>query len=443
MLETIGDSDVTSCGLASCQSPHIELEPQSTKTTDNKAVQALPKVDITWSNSFQFAQSLQRNFSFLDLNGDGIINRVDLEPRINSNVPQHAELYKLAKTLDNNYSQLSSVLSSNGGITLEHARKLIEFTSSANCENSPSFGGTMARSVAGGAVGGGVAAKLGGDKFSDGAGKGAAVGAVVGLLAYGIESARYKEFVRNRDTIDGFAEFKNDSCSAQPVPTEGIARNEIAAQDGAFQKMREAAKLVDDTATNARYSLPANAHKLPESDIFKRLDAFKAHFDEIDTDKDRRLSYFELAEAVRSKKFSSLDTATAAVLARNLDAFSRISDDGSANGRKIEMSDFNEARRIYEPPSQQDTTFRRFNIGAAGSTGAMMGCAVGGVVGLFTTAGTFSVPGCIAGAAILGGGAGGFQALIMPKEDPFAKRIGEERADNLREELGWLRAKAN
>lgn len=444
MLEQIGDNNVARKSHASAQSPDVELETNSRLSTqvDNAAVQALPQVDLTWSNSFQFAQSLQRNFELMDLNSDGKLNKLDLEPRLNANAktPQHPELYKLAKTLDNNYTQLSSIISGPrqefSGVTLDHVKKMMEFGSPANCENGPSFGGTMTRSVAGGVIGGGVAAKMSGDKFSDGAGTGAAVGAVVGLLAYGVQSAQYQEFKRNRETFDSFGEFKNETCSTQsPLPIEQLARNDVAAGDTGFDRMRENTKIVNDTAWDLSSKHYGRKPNLSETEMLKRLESLKSHYSAIDADKDGALSYTELAEAVRSKRFSSLDTATAAIVARNIDAFSRISEDGTSSGSKIEMADFDKAKKIFEPG---DNSYRNAMTAMSGSTGAIIGCGVGGLIGLFSTAGTFSVPACIGGAALMGGGTGLFQYAITPKDDPFGRRIGQERANNLRTELSWM-----
>lgn len=443
MFETVGDSNVA-CNDGSCQSINVELERANKPNngSDKTAIQALPKVDLTWANSFQFAQSLQRNFSFLDVNNDGVLNKLDLDARLSANVPQHSKLFKLAKTLDSNYTQLSTVFSSYGeeftGLSKDTVKSLVEFASPANCENAPSFSKTVGRSVAGGAIGGSVGSKLGGGEFSEGAGKGAAVGAVVGLLAAGIESARYKEFVEKRNTIDGFGEFKNDTCAPQPQPIEsGLARNEIEEEDSGFARLRENAQAVDKMVSSLM-PYPTRNKGLSETELLDRFNSLKQRFSEIDTNKDNVLTYAELAEAARSKKLSAVDNMTAAIVARNIDAVSRF-DQRVGDGYQIEMADLNAASRLFEKPSRFDSTARGIMIGMPTGGGAIFGCLVGAYAGMFTTAGTFSVPLCAGGAAVAGGIGGLIGWLTTPKVDPLGRAIGQERVSKLREELSWLK----
>jgi Ca2+-binding EF-hand superfamily protein len=415
---------------------------QEDNSTMNQSVELSQAVNQGpyFSHPRQFAAMVANSFDRFDLNQNGEISKIELDARTNSSAPLD-DLSYTARTFSTHFDQMNSLIGKKqGGFSRNDVANFAELTDPERCDSAPSFGGTMVRSTAGGAIGGGLTAKLQGDKFSDGSGKGAAVGAAVGLVAYGVEKARYNQYVIDRTSIDGWKEFTNDICNipsnlkATPVPT--IEQKPLNALS---PEVRTRANMEFVTARVAELGRTAIGKPLTEGEIVTKLQNFKNEIPKIDADRDGELTFDELAEGARGDKLSQANKDLAVVLASNLEVASQLSREGLYAGSRLNHIDLETATKVYQKPTDGEVFNRRMRVGMNATTGGMIGCAAGGFIGFFAGGGVGAIPGCAGGALLLGGGAGLATNAYIPKADPLGLELGQAPVDKLRTELSFLK----
>ena len=392
-----------------------------------------------FNHPHQFTAMLATQFGRLDLNQDGEVSKLELDARTNAAAPKD-DLTNTAKTLANHFDDMSKLLGkTSGGFTKADVMSWAKLTDPERCDNAPSFGGTMVRSTAGGVIGGGVTSKLQGGTFREGGEKGAAVGAAVGLVAYGVEKAQYNRYVQDRSTVDTWKEFSNDTCDvptdlhSTPAPVEKPSVTATSPEVRTRGNMRFAAEQAEKLGRENPEG------RLSETQIVEKLQNFKSEIPKLDADKDGFLSLDELAEGARGDKLSEGSKEVAVVLANNLELISQLNRDNLYSGSRLNYVDLETATKIYQKPTDSEIMNRRITVGMDIGTGGLIGCGAGAFVGFVFGGGVGAIPGCAAGAAVFGGGAGLISNGFRAKPDPLAKEFGQEPANKLRRELSFLK----
>jgi Ca2+-binding EF-hand superfamily protein len=395
-----------------------------------------PKKTQAWPSSSEFAKDLSNTFSNLDLDGNGVISKFELDARSGSTASGD-RVSQVGSTLLKHYDELNTLLENKtSGITRKNVQSLSALTDPKFCGSDPSFGDIMVRSVAGGAIGGGVASKATGGDFSDGAGTGTVVGTVVGVLAYAAIEAKYREVIGKRDQVDSWTEINQKTCEQSAA----VANDKMKASQDAVEKVDDTeARLADNLLflKSAVQKIQTNhPDRFTESQATAKVQELKSSFNAMDADRDGGLSFHELIEGVKDNKIPESHKAAATVVADNFDIFSRLHAD-NRDGTRITLGDLAAAPGIYEKERSYDRINRYINM-----TGATMIGTAGGVgwgFGIAAVAGAATVaPAMIIGGAVGAAAFGGIAYLLNPRKDPLVKTYGEYQAQKLRTQMSWI-----